>query len=122
MIEGLASQMCAYEVSRIPQRLRICNDDGKVLNTDALIFNEIEAAMNKGDATMEDAWETFAPIVKQNLVGKMATIMQPVEPTDEDGVYSFEPVLKDGQPEVRPLTAQDIDALGPICLSVVTGV
>lgn len=109
----------AAEIERIAKGVA---DNGKAVNTEQLIFAEIEAMINKEDATMEDAWETFAPTVKQNLVGKMAVIVHPVESKDGDGVYNFEPVMKDGAPEVRPLTAQDIDALGPTCLSVITGV
>lgn len=108
----------AAEIQRIAQGIA---EDGKAINTDTLIFAEINAIETKGDASPDATWEDYAPTVKQNLIGKTAVIMQPVAPTDEDGIYTFEPVMKEGQPEVRPLTAADIDTLGPICLQTLFG-
>ena len=35
--------------------------------------------------------------------------------------YKFEPVMEDGKPVVRPLTAEDIDAIGPACMAKIMG-
>jgi hypothetical protein len=45
-------------------------------------------------------------------------IMQAVQDGDE---YKIEPVMVDGKPAVRPLTAADIDAIGPACMAKIMG-
>jgi hypothetical protein len=45
-------------------------------------------------------------------------IMQAVQDGDE---YKIEPVLEAGKPVVRPLTAADLDAIGPACMANIMG-
>ena len=55
---------------------------------------------------------------KARLVGKMATV---TVPEVKDDKYVFKPVMEDGKALVRPLTAEDVDILGPACLANVIG-
>jgi hypothetical protein len=65
-----------------------------------------------------DDWNDFAALAKEHLVGTTAMIMQAVLDGDE---YKFEPVMEDGKPVVRPLTAEDLDAIGPACMAKIMG-
>ena len=94
-------------------------DHGEIPSVENLVYKEIEAAFRLGEqyANSED-WNDFAALVKEHLVGTTATIMQAVLEGDE---YKFEPVMADGKPVVRPLTAADIDAIGPACMAKIMG-
>ena len=94
-------------------------DNGEIPSVENLVYKEIEAAFRLGEqyANSED-WNDFAALVKEHLVGTTATIMQAVLEGDE---YKFEPVMADGKPVVRPLTAADIDAIGPACMAKIMG-
>ncbi len=82
-----------------------------------LIYSEIDR-LNGLDAKYANSekWSDFADEVKKVLVGKTATI---VEPDGEGpGLHEFHTLKgKNGKDVVRPLTADDIDRLGPICLA-----
>ena len=67
-----------------------------------------------------EKWKDIGPLLKKNLVGKTSEIVRAVE--KGKGNWSFESVKENGKPVVRPLTAEDIDALGPICNTIVTGI
>jgi len=83
--------------------------------TEDLIYSELDALGKQDDklAISED-WKDFADKAKEHLVGKTAQIMVAVP--DKNGISSFKPLIEDGKPVIRPLTAEDIDRLGPACL------
>ena len=94
-------------------------DNGEIPSVENLVYKEIEAAFRLGEQyANSDDWNDFAALVKEHLVGTTATIMQAVLEGDE---YKFEPVMADGKPVVRPLTAADIDAIGPACMAKIMG-
>ena len=37
------------------------------------------------------------------------------------GGWQFDPVLENGKPLVRPVTAADIDRIGPACMDIING-
>jgi len=82
---------------------------------ESLIYDAIDA-LNKSSEKLNESenWKDFEAQVKEKLIGKTAAITKPVK--NDKGIYEFEPVLKNGKPLVRPLTAEDIDAIGKACL------
>ena len=93
--------------------------NGELPSVEKLVFNEIEVALGLGEQyENSEYWNDFAALVKERLVGTTAKVMQAVLEGDE---YKFEPVIVDGKPVVRPLTAEDLDAIGPACLAKIMG-
>lgn len=88
-------------------------------SVEKLVYDEIDAIGRMGEQyANSDDWNDFATLVKERLVGTTAMVMQAVLEGDE---YKFEPVKVDGKPVVRPLTAEDIDAIGPACMAKIMG-
>jgi len=56
-------------------------------------------------------WNDLADAVKKELVGKVRPIM-----TVANG--QIKPLMKDGVQVVRAVTAEDVDALGPVCAQI----
>ena len=91
------------------------------LNSEAenLIYDVIqELEANDQDLAASDDWADYAEKAKARLVGKMATI---TVPELKDDKYVFVPVMENGKVAIRPLTAEDIDRLGPACIANVIG-
>lgn len=111
--------MNAVEVDALNRIVDAAPVNGELPSVEKLIYKEIEVALGLGEqyANSED-WNDFAALVKERLVGTTAKVMQAVLEGDE---YKFEPVMVDGKPVVRPLTAEDIDAIGPACLAKIMG-
>jgi hypothetical protein len=88
-------------------------------NAENLIYGAIEE-LEETDETLaaSDEWADYSEKVKARLVGKMATV---TVPEVKDDKYVFKPVMEDGKALVRPLTAEDVDILGPACLANVIG-
>ena len=88
-------------------------------NAENLIYGAIEE-LEETDETLAaaDDWADYSEKVKARLVGKMATV---TVPEVQDDKYVFKPVMEDGKALVRPLTAEDVDILGPACLASVVG-
>ncbi len=88
-------------------------------NAENLIYGAIEE-LEETDETLAaaDDWADYSEKVKARLVGKMATV---TVPEVQDDKYVFKPVMEDGKTLVRPLTAEDVDILGPACLANVIG-
>ena len=85
-----------------------------------LVYNVIqELEANDQDLAASDDWADYAEKAKARLVGMMATITGPRLQGDK---YVFDPVMEDGKALVRPLTAEDIDRIGPACIANVIGV
>jgi hypothetical protein len=111
--------MDVAEAEALRRIAEAASDNGEIPSVENLVYKEIEAAFRLGEqyANSED-WNDFAALVKEHLVGTTATIMQAVLEGDE---YKFEPVMADGKPVVRPLTAADLDAIGPACMAKIMG-
>lgn len=88
-------------------------------NAENLIYGAIEE-LEETDETLAaaDEWADYSEKVKARLVGKMATV---TVAEVQDDKYVFKPVMEDGKALVRPLTAEDVDILGPACLANVIG-
>lgn len=84
-----------------------------------LVYNVIQE-LEENDKTLSesDNWDDYADKAKARLVGMMATITVPELQGD---TYVFVPVMDDGKAVVRPLTAEDIDRLGPACIANIIG-
>lgn len=93
---------------------------GKPVEAERLVYDVIEE-LGKTDQNLaqSDDWNDFSEGAKARLVGKHATITTPE--VKDDG-YVFNPVMEDGKPLVRALTAEDIDRIGPACLANIFGV
>lgn len=93
---------------------------GKPADAERLVYDVIEELGQTDEALAEsDNWADFAEKAKARLVGKTATV---TAPELQDDTYVFVPVMEDGKAAVRPLTAEDIDRLGPACLANIFGV
>ncbi len=93
--------------------------NGELPSVEKLVYDEIDAIGRMGEQyANSDDWNDFAALVKERLVGTTAMVMQAVLEGDE---YKFDPVKVDGKPVVRPLTAEDIDAIGPACMAKIMG-
>ncbi len=82
-----------------------------------LVYGVINALYMTDNAyASKSDWKDFAAHAKEKLIGRTAQIMRPV--LDEDrNEYRFVPVKDiEDKPVVRPLTAEDIDEIGPACL------
>jgi hypothetical protein len=85
-----------------------------------LVYNVIqELEANDQDLAASDDWADYAEKAKARLVGMVATV---TVPRLQDDKYVFDPVMKDGKAVVRPLTAEDIDRIGPACIANIIGV
>ncbi len=89
---------------------------GQSTNLAECVTAEIEYAVQKDDF---ETWEEYAPKIKSKLVGTYHTIVEPKldkngEPIKDSGRFVFQPVMKDGQPEFRALTEQDVDKIGKL--------
>ena len=112
----------AMDVAEVAELRRIAEAapvNGEIPSVENLVYKEIEAILGMGEQyANSDDWDDFAALVKEHLVGTTAKIMQVVMDGDE---YKFEPVMEDGKPVVRPLTAADLDAIGPACMAKIMG-
>ncbi len=115
-------KMDATDIAEAAEAKRVADtalNGDQPLNAEGLVFSVLEELMETYPLLKEsDNWEDFSEKAKVRLVGKHATITLPEVKGDE---YVFNPVMEDGQPLVRPLTAEDIDRLGPACLATVFG-
>jgi hypothetical protein len=111
--------MSAAEIDALNRIVDAAPVNGELPSVENLIYKEIEAIGNMGEqyANSED-WNDFAALVKEHLVGVPAKVMQAVQDGDE---YKIEPLMVDGKPVERPLTAADIDAIGPACMAKILG-
>jgi hypothetical protein len=120
--EHLVEKDAAMDVAEVAELRRIAEAapvNGEIPSVENLVYKEIEAAIRLGDQyANSDDWNDFAALAKEHLVGTTAMIMQAVLEGDE---YKFEPVMVDGKPVVRPLTVEDIDAIGPACMAKIMG-
>lgn len=93
---------------------------GKPVEAERLVYDVIEELEKTEEGLSEsDNWEDYAEKVKARLVGKAATI---TTPNLQDETYVFVPVIEEGKAAVRPLTAEDIDRIGPACLANIFGI
>ena len=74
-------------------------------------------ALGQADAKLAESedWADFREQAKEKLVGKTAQIVEPVMDKARNQ-YKFVPVMEHGRPLVRPLTAEDLEKIGPACL------
>ena len=94
-------------------------NDGNPSNAEDLIYGVFEQFEETDkDVAASDDWEDYSEKTKAILVGRMATV---TVPRLQDDKYVFVPVMEDGKAVVRPLTAEDVDRLGPACLANVFG-
>ena len=109
----------AAEVAELRRIAEAAPVNGEIPSVENLVYKEIEAILGMGEQyANSDDWNDFAALAKEHLVGTTAMIMQAVLEGDE---YKFEPVMVDGKPVVRPLTAADLDAIGPACMAKIMG-
>ena len=111
--------MDVAEVAELRRIAEAAPVNGEIPSVENLVYKEIESILGMGEQyANSDDWNDFAALAKEHLVGTTAKIMQAVQDGDE---YKFEPVMEDGKPVVRPLTAEDIDAIGPACMAKIMG-
>ena len=82
---------------------------------DECLYQEIKAAKDKRNARkMPEAkgWNDLAAAVKKALVGEK----RPIVTLDDNG--GLTPLMEDGKPVVREVTAEDIDKIGPACCDI----
>ena len=120
--EHLIEKDAAMDVAEVAELRRIAEAapvNGEIPSVENLVYKEIESILGMGEQyANSDDWNDFAALAKDHLVGTTAMIMQAVLDGDE---YKFEPVMEDGKPVVRPLTAEDLDAIGPACMAKIMG-
>ena len=120
--EHLVEKDAAMDVAEVAELRRIAEAapvNGEIPSVENLVYKEIESILGMGEQyANSDDWNDFAALAKEHLVGTTAIIMQAVLDGDE---YKFEPVMEDGKPVVRPLTAEDLDAIGPACMAKIMG-
>ena len=104
----------AAELERIANQA--VGDNAPPDKSEDLLYGVIDA-LNQGDEKLNasENWADFSAAAKEKLVGKTAKIVVPVK-NDATGVYEFKPLVANGKEVVRPLTAEDIDTIGPACL------
>ena len=104
----------AAELERIANQA--VGDNAPPDKSEALLYGVIDA-LNQGDEKLNasDNWADFSAAAKEKLVGKTAKIVVPFK-DEASGFYQFKPLVVDGKEVVRPLTAEDIDTIGPACL------
>ena len=109
-------RMAAAEAQRVADSV---GDGGGPANAERQMFNAIQEIMELNETLREsENWGDFSDQVKGRLVGKNATI---TFPELVGNGYIFKPVMENGRPAVRPLTAEDVDRLGPACLAAILG-
>jgi len=109
----------AAEVEALRRIAEAAPVNGELPTAEDLVYKEIDAIGRLGERYADsDDWNDFAELAKEHLVGTTAMIMQVVQDGDE---YKIEPVMEDGKPVVRPLTAADLDAIGPACMAKIMG-
>ena len=112
-------EMNVAEVEALRRIAATAPMNNEPVRSENLVYNEIEALGRLNDHYAQSGdWNDFSAVAKEHLVGTVAMIVRPVE--DGDG-YKFEPLMEDGKPVVRPMTAEDIDALGPACMANILG-
>ena len=81
-----------------------------------LLYGVIDA-LNQSDEKFNNSeeWADFSAAAKEKLVGKTAKIMIPFK-REGSNIYEFKPLIANGREVVRPLTAEDVDAIGAACL------
>ena len=82
---------------------------------DECLYQEINVAKEKRKARkMPEAkgWNDLAAAVKKALVGEK----RPIVTLDDNG--GLTPLMEDGKPVVREVTAEDIDKIGPACCDI----
>ena len=109
----------AAEVEALRRIAEAAPVNGELPTAEDLVYKEIDAIGRLGERYADsDDWNDFAELAKEHLVGTTAMIMQAVQDGDE---YKIEPVMEEGKPVVRPLTAADLDAIGPACMAKIMG-
>ena len=112
----------AMDIAAAAEAKRVADtalNGGELSTAENLIYGVFEQFEETDkEVAVSDNWEDYSEKTKALLVGKMATI---TVPKLQDDKYVFEPVMEDGKAVVRPLTAEDIDLLGPACLANVFG-
>ena len=112
----------AMDIAAAAEAKRVADtalNGGELSKAENLIYGVFEQFEETDkEVAASDNWEDYSEKTKALLVGKMATI---TVPKLQDDKYVFEPVMEDGKAVVRPLTAEDVDLLGPACLANVFG-
>ncbi|MBR5998268.1 MAG: hypothetical protein IK027_04100 [Deltaproteobacteria bacterium] len=119
-VEGQApSRAEAAELERIANIA--AGENAPPPKSEDLLYGVIDA-LNQSDAKFNNSedWNDFSALAREKLIGKTAQIVTPKE--GKNGIYSFEPVMKDGKPVIRPLTAEDIDTIGRACLHNISNI
>lgn len=112
-------EMDVAEVEALRRIAEAAPVNNEPVTVEKLVYNEIDAIGRLGEHyANSDDWNDFSELAKEHLVGITAMIQRPVLEGDE---YKFEPVMENGKPVVRPLTAADIDAIGPACMAKIMG-
>ena len=104
------SELSDAEVDQIQDLNRIA-DTGANEPLHKCIFAELNALFSDPKAEQGDDWEAYAARVKKNLCGQKRPITEAF--TNEKGRIDFRPVMENGKPVVREITAADLDKIGP---------
>lgn len=104
------SELSDAEVDEIQDLNRIA-DSGADKPLHDCIFAELNALFSDPKAEQGDDWDAYAARVKKNLCGQKHPITEAF--TNEKGRIDFRPVMHNGKPVVREITAADLDKIGP---------
>ena len=112
----------AMDIAAAAEAKRVADtalNGGELSKAENLIYGVFEQFEETDkEVAASDNWEDYSEKTKAILVGRMATV---TVPRLQDDKYVFVPVMEDGKAVVRPLTAEDVDRLGPACLANVFG-
>ena len=56
-----------------------------------------------------------------SLMQRFPRLFESMNAVKTAGGWQFDPVLENGKPLVRPVTAADIDRIGPACMDIING-
>ncbi len=104
------TELSDNEVDNVRDMQRLA-DTGENVPLHKCIFAELNAIISDPNAEQGEDWNAYADRVKKNLCGKKHPITEAF--TNEKGRIDFRPVMENGKPVVREITAADLDKIGP---------
>ncbi|WP_406037976.1 hypothetical protein [Succinimonas sp.] len=104
------TELSDNEVDNVRDMQRLA-DTGEKVPLHNCIFAELNAIISDPNAEQGDDWNAYADRVKKNLCGKKHPITEIY--VNEQGQTAYRPVMQNGKPLVREITAQDLDEIGP---------
>ncbi len=104
------TELSDNEVDQVREMQRIA-DTGSAEPLHKCIFAELNAIITDPNAEQGDDWAAYADRIKKNLCGQKHPITEYF--VNDEGKADFRPVMQNGKPLVREITAEDLDIIGP---------